>query len=141
MRSDNLWRIAIVCLAEQYWLPALKELRDSDLPLHVIEARGERLPATDPLVVLGRPEHLGGQEFDAVLLLGAEQGLAPPRVLDNDALAVAVEQRFLRELYLSVTRAKHQVEVLLAKGAVLTKVLADAVGAGLLARDSTVEPE
>jgi ATP-dependent exoDNAse (exonuclease V) beta subunit len=53
-------------------------------------------------------------------------------VLDNDALAVAVEQQSLRELYLAITRAKHRVSVAIARGAALTPVLADAQKAGLL---------
>jgi superfamily I DNA/RNA helicase len=132
LRKANLWRLAVICMAESYWRPILSEFRQHDLPLHVLEHRGEKLSPTDPVVVLSRPAHIGGQEFDAVILLGAEQGLTPPRVLDNDALAVAVEQQALRELYLAITRARHQVVVALARGATLTPVLADAVRAGLL---------
>jgi len=132
LRKANLRRIAVVCLAEPYWQPVLDELRQQDLPLHVLESRGEKLNLTAPVVVLSRPAHIGGQEFDAVLVLGAEQGLTPPRVLDNDALAMAVEQQALRELYLAITRARHQVVIALARGATLTPVLADASTAGLL---------
>jgi superfamily I DNA/RNA helicase len=132
LRKSNLWRIAVVCTAEAYWRRVLDELRQSDLPLHVLEHRGERLSATDPIVVLSRPAHIGGQEFDAVVIVGAEQGLTPPRVVDNDPLAVAVEQQALRELYLALTRARYQVVVALAHGATLTPVLADAVRVGLL---------
>jgi hypothetical protein len=132
MRRENIRRIAVICLAEQYWRPVLDELRRSDLPLHVLESRGEKLDPSAPTVVLSRPPHVGGQEFDAVLLIGAEQGLTPPRVIDNDALAIAVEQQALRELYLAITRARHQVIVAVARGASLTPVLADAVRAGLL---------
>jgi superfamily I DNA/RNA helicase len=132
LRKVNLRRIAVICMAEQYWPSILEELRTTDLPLHVLESRGERLGSTHPIVVLSRPDHIGGQEFDAVVITGAEQGLVPPRVLDNDALASAVEQQVLRELYLSITRARECVVVALSHGASLTPVLNEALKAGLL---------
>lgn len=132
LRKANQRQIVVICMAERYWQPILLELRGSDLPLHVLESRGERIGSTQPVVVLTRPAHIGGQEFDATLIVGAEQGLLPPRVVDNDALASAVEQQALRELYISVTRARKQVTFVLSRGASLTPVLADAQKAGLL---------
>ncbi|MFH2051115.1 MAG: UvrD-helicase domain-containing protein [bacterium] len=132
LRKDNFWRIAVVTMAEVYWRRLLEEFRRTDLPLHVLEQRGVSLPMSEPVVVLSRPEHVGGQEFDAVVLVGAEAGIAPPRVIDNEALASAVEQQSLREYYLSITRARSQVLVLLSSGESLSPVLEDAVKAGLL---------
>ncbi len=132
LRKTKLFRLAVVCIAEQYWDQILEALRDSDLPLHVMEARGERLEPNEPTVVLSRPPHIGGQEFDAVVIAGAEEGLAPPRVMGNEALSSAVEQQALREMYLAITRARYQVIFALASGASLTKVLVDAQKAGLL---------
>ena len=132
LRKKNLWRLAVICYAEQYWSPLLEELRKSDLPVRVLEHRGERLPATEPVVALCRPSVVGGQEFDGVILVGLEQGLVPPRVLDNDALAVAVEQQMIRELYLGITRARYQVVVMVSKGAAPTGILREAANSGLL---------
>ncbi len=132
LRKAGMKRIAVISLAEAYWKPVLNELRQRDLPLHVLESRGERLSQTAAVVVLSRAAQIGGQEFDAVLVTGAEFGLSPPRVLDNIALAVAVEQQALRELYLAITRARYLVVFALARGATLTPVLADAQAAGLL---------
>ena len=83
-------------------------------------------------MALTRPAYVGGQEFDAVILVGLEQGVVPPRVVGNDALAVAVEQATLRELYVSITRARYQVLVVLSVGTTLTSILQDAVIAGFL---------
>ncbi|HEY4219149.1 MAG TPA: UvrD-helicase domain-containing protein [Gemmatimonadaceae bacterium] len=132
MRKQNLRRIAVICYAEQHWSHLLDELRKTDLPLRVLENRGERLPAGEPVVALSRPPDIGGQEFDAVILTGLEAGVVPPRVLDNDALAVAVEQQLLRELYLGITRARFQLEVVVSRGAAVTPVLASAQTAGAL---------
>jgi hypothetical protein len=134
LRKENIWRIAVICYAEQYWQPLLTELRSSSLPVPVLENRGERLPPADPVVALSRPAYVGGQEFDAVILVGLENGVVPPRVIDNDALAVAVEQQALRELYLGITRARYQVKVVLPKGTLVTPILAEAERHGILLR-------
>jgi superfamily I DNA/RNA helicase len=139
LRKANLWRIGIVCYADQYWSPLLDELRGSDLPLRVLESRGERLSASEPVVAFSRPAYVGGQEFDAVLLIGLEEGITPPRVHDNDALASAVEQQALREIYLGITRARFQLQVILPADALPTRVLAEAERAGLIGRDGASE--
>ena len=83
-------------------------------------------------MALARPAYVGGQEFDAVILVGLEQGVVPPRVVGNDALAVAIEQTTVRELYVSITRARYQVLVVLSGGTTLTSILQGAATAGFL---------
>jgi len=134
LRSRNVRQIAVICHAEQYWDVLLEKLRASWEPVTVIEQRGEKFPANQPIVVLTRPAHVGGQEFDAVIAIGLEQGLVPPRVSGNDALAAAVEQQALREMYLSITRARYQVIFMLTNDASPTAVLQDAATSGLLER-------
>ncbi len=116
LRAENLRQIAVVC----------------QLPLQVLAQRGERIPPQQPLVVLSRPTHIGGQEFDAVVLVGLEQGIVPPRVQGNDALSAALEQQLLRELYLAITRARYRVIVSLSAGSSPTAVLQDAQKHGLI---------
>lgn len=135
----SIRQVGIVCHSDQYWTPLLQTLQRSDLPLYVIEQRGGRVPLDQPVVVLSRPAHVGGHEFDAVILVGLEQGVVPPRVTGNDALAGAVEQQALREMYLAITRARYQIIVMLSHRASPTPVLRDANRAGLiksLAKDS-----
>ena len=132
LRSVNMQRVAVICMAEQYWVAILTALRQTKLPLQVIEHRGQRLASTEGVVVLSRPAHIGGQEFDAVIVVGAENGVAPPRVVDNDALAAAVEQQLLRELYLAITRARYQIIFALSASATPTSVLSDAVQGGFI---------
>lgn len=125
-------QIAVICHSEQYWDPILNVLQKSNLPFQILEQRGERLPAEQPVVVLSRPAHIGGQEFDAVILVGLEQGVVPPRVTGNDALAAAVEQQALREIYLALTRARYQVVIVMSHKATPTQVLKDAAKFGLI---------
>lgn len=117
LRAKNIRQIAVVCHGETYWEELRLEFLASKLPLHILSQRGERVAPDEPLVILSRPPYVGGQEFDAVILVGLEQGIVPPRILDNDALAAAIEQQVLREMYLSVTRARARLIIAINQGA------------------------
>jgi superfamily I DNA/RNA helicase len=132
LRSGQIRQIAVICHAEQYWEALLTRLKASNEPLVIIEQRGEKLPANQPLIVLVRPAHVGGQEFDAVVLVGLEQGVVPPNVAGNDALAAAVEQQAYREMYLSITRARYQLVIMLSHDASPTAALQEAAREGLI---------
>jgi len=132
LRRANIRQIAVICHADQHWDELLSALRGTDLPLQVLIERGVRLPVSQPLVVLTKPAYVGGQEFDAVVAVGLEQGVVPPRVSNNDALATAVEQQSLREIYLTITRARYRLVIPLSSGASPTSVLQDAITAGLV---------
>ena len=134
LRRKRVRQIAVICHSEGYWDPLLKELAASGLPLQVLLQRGDRVSANQPLVVLTRPAYVGGQEFDAVVAVGLEQGLVPPRIRENDALASAVEQQALREMYLAFTRARYQLVVAINRGAKPTRVIQEAATAGLISR-------
>lgn len=132
LRSANIRQVAVICHADQYWESLMARFRDSTLPLYILEQRGEKLPADQPAVVLSRPAHVGGQEFDAVILVGLEQGVVPPKIAGNEALSSAVEQQALREMYLSITRTRYQLIVALSYRASCTPVLQDAITSGLI---------
>jgi hypothetical protein len=132
LRKENVWQIAVVCHAEIYWEGLNQELSASDLPLYVLLQRGDRVSADRPVVVLTRPAYVGGQEFDAVIAVGLEEGLVPPRITDNDGLDFAVEQQALREMYVSFTRARYRLLVALPQNVRPSGVLQEAIGNGLL---------
>ncbi|WP_321888934.1 hypothetical protein [Burkholderia cenocepacia] len=132
LRRANIRQIGVICHADQYWEDILSALRGTDLPLQILEERGVKLPPNQPLVVLTRPAYVGGQEFDAIVAVGLEQGVVPPRVSNNDALATAIEQQTLRELYLTITRARFRLVIPLSTGSSPSSILQDAVHAGLL---------
>lgn len=133
LRAKNIRQIAVICHAETYWSDLIKTFEESQLPLHVIKQRGEKIVPEQPLVILSRPAFVGGQEFDAVVLVGLEQGIMPPRVVNNPALAAALEQQVLREMYLCVSRARFRVVVAINQGGTPNVALAAAQEAGLIA--------
>jgi superfamily I DNA/RNA helicase len=134
LRKANLRQIAVICHADIYWDQLETELKSADLPLHVLTQRGTRLPSDQPLVVLSKPLYVGGQEFDAAILVGLEQGVVPPRIANNEALSSALEQQCVREMYLAVTRARYRVAVVMTDGAVPNSVLQEAEKAALISR-------
>jgi superfamily I DNA/RNA helicase len=136
LRKDGIKQIAVICHSGAHWAALSAELRVAKLPLQILEERGTKLSLDQPFVVLSQPHFIGGQEVDAAILVGLEQGIFPPRMADNDTLTSAIEQECIREMYLSITRARYQVQVILSVGAKLTAVLQGAESAGLLTKKS-----
>jgi superfamily I DNA/RNA helicase len=132
LRKANIRQVCVVIHADQYWDSVVGELRKSDLPLQLLLTRGERLPNEKPLVVVTKPAFVGGQEFDAVILVGLEQGLVPARIPDNEVLSAAMEQQALREIYLSLTRARFQVIVAVTYGAAVSGIISEAARNGFI---------
>jgi superfamily I DNA/RNA helicase len=133
LRKQNIRQIAVICHTDLYWDEVLKELKEAEnVDPQVLLQRGDRLSPDQPLVVLTRPAYVGGQEFDAVIAVGLEQGVVPPRIVDNFALAAAVEQQALREMYLSFTRARYRLMVVVSAGAAPSAVIQEAKKGGLI---------
>jgi superfamily I DNA/RNA helicase len=135
LRKENIWQIAIVCHSDVYWTELNFELSEAGLPLYILLQRGQYITPNQPMVVLSRPAFIGGQEFDAVVPVGLEQGVYPPRIRDNDPLAAALEQQALREMYLSFTRARYRVIVPLSRGASPNIALQEAINVGLISSE------
>jgi len=129
LRRANIRQIGIVCHAERYWEEIRGAISQAGLPFVLLNQRGERLDTSRPLVVLGRPDTIGGQEFDAVLAIGLEQGVVPPRVM-NHALAAALEQQALREMYVSFTRARYRLILINSYRSAPTSIIGDAIRRG-----------
>lgn len=132
LRSENIRQIAIICHIESHWNSIESELSKAGLPFQVIRERGEKIKADQPTVVLCRPAQVGGQEFDAVIVIGLEKGALT--IKDNSALESAIEQQMIREAYLSVTRARYRVIFAISNLSTENELLFDAVEAGLISR-------
>lgn len=131
MRKEGCRTVAIVCHADQYWQSLQEALRRAHAPYQELLTRGAKVSDFDG-ITLTRPSFVGGQEFDAVLVVGLELGTYPPPVANNSALRSAVEQQALREVYLSVSRARYQVVFPLNYGAQPNALLSAAKAAGYL---------
>jgi|GEM_PF-1765139 len=138
LQRSNLTQVAVICHAEKYWQPLQTALRGSKYSgrLVFLETRGHSLPPRAPVVVLSRPAEVGGQEFDAVICVGLEQGLVPPRIPHAPSLAATLEQRALREMYLAFTRARYRIVIVVSHGAAPSSLLSSALRAELLVERS-----
>lgn len=132
MRADNIRQIAIISHTETYWDQVESELAKSDLPFQVLRERGEKIKSDQPIIVLCRPAQVGGQEFDAVIVVGLEKGALA--VKENPALESAIEQQMIRETYLSITRARYKVIFALSKSSTENEILSDAITAELIVK-------
>lgn len=132
LRGDNIRQIAVICHLESYWPTIELELSKADLPFQVLRERGEKIKADQPIVVLCRPAQVGGQEFDAVIVVGLEKGTIALK--DNPALESAIEQQMIRETYLSITRARYKVIFAISKLSAENELISNAVLAGLVSK-------
>ncbi|VXD08864.1 DNA helicase [Enterobacterales bacterium 8AC] len=132
LRGDNIRQIAVICHLESYWGVIEAELSKAELPFQVFRERGEKIKAEQPVVVLCRPAQVGGQEFDAVIIVGLERGAMSLK--DNQAFESAIEQQMIRETYLSITRARYKVIFAIGKLSVENELISDSVAAGLVTK-------
>lgn len=133
LRQGNRRQIAVVCFAARYWNSLRDELSRGKEAICILEGRGEELPVRrQPLIVLACPDAIGGQEFDAVVCVGLEQGVVPLVVHDNEILSSALEQQALREIYLAFTRARAELVVVVGRGATPNRILQAAIAQRLL---------
>lgn len=133
MRHANLRQVAVVIHAERYW-STVKAAAEKYARTRVVELvkRGDPINSNSPVIVLSRPDAIGGQEFDGVIAVGLEEGLVPPSVGGHTGLGAALEQQALREMYLSFSRARYRVEVCNAVRSTPTALLASAIKSKLI---------
>ena len=108
-----------------------------EINLIILDRRGNPIKKDKPFTVLTRPESVGGQEFDAVISIGLEDGVVPEKVTYaplNDTL----EQQALREMYLSFTRAKKKLILLNFPSSTPNTTLMKAIENGYLQEESAV---
>jgi hypothetical protein len=133
IRSGLVRRVAIVVLGDAYQ-EAASAIRSRDPSILELERRGEAPRGLDePVTIVSRPAYIGGQEFDAVLALGLEEGSVPPRVMGADGLSYALTQQAYREMYLTFSRARYQLYVAINERGKPNQALMEARAQGLIA--------
>lgn len=109
--------IAIVAFSEELFRELEKVAEQSNKPIEMIKKRGDyeiaRRAKTNGRYVLTMPDYVGGLEFDGVLLAGVDGGRVPASSeslysQSKAYLSFAAHNR----LYVSVTRARYQVQIL-----------------------------
>jgi hypothetical protein len=132
LRTKNLRQVCVVVHGERYWSDVETALDESRLPLFKLTRRGEKIESERPLVVLAKPEVVGGQEFDAVVSVGLELGVVPATIREHESLAETLRQQALREMYLVFTRARYQLLIVISVQAQPSPLLTTAISSGLI---------
>ncbi len=135
LRKSNVRQIAVVIHSERHWNLVKEHLEADQLPLLVNVKRGELVDPKKPIVFLTRPENIGGQEFEAVISVGLEYGVTPPVVDGHAGLSEALEQQFLRELYLVFTRAKYRLVIVNSANSIPSAIIQTAISHNLIETD------
>jgi hypothetical protein len=131
LRKNNLRQIAVIVHSERYWKEVLDSLKKEDLPVIEAVKRGELIDPKKPIVYVARPEHIGGQEFDAVVCVGLEYGVVPP-IFRHAGVSEALEQQSLREIYLAFTRAKYQLVIVNSNNSTPSPIIQQAINNGFI---------
>lgn len=134
LRDEGLTQFAVIAHSPQAMAVLSEALgpaaEDRGLVFSILRERGGERDVSITSMVLSRPELIGGQEFDCVFCCGLEEGVVPPTVHNNPVLARTYEQQAYREIYLAVTRARHQLFFINAKGSRPTQILQRAARLG-----------
>lgn len=140
LRKSNFRQIGVIVHSNKYWSKVEHHLEHVIQPdgLFILDRRGTSIPIEKPCVVLAKPETAGGQEFDVVICVGLEDGVSPEKV-SYAVLQTALDQQTLREMYLSFTRAKNRLYLILSKNSAPNTMLQRAEDNHLLDRSKLAD--
>lgn len=129
--------IAIIAFGDAIFSEIEKFARALNKPVEVIKHRGDfdvvRRARQNGKFVLSAPEYVGGLEFSAVVLVGVDRDRVPPKPSQalqdsHNYLSYASHQR----LYVAITRARFQVEIIGLKSRGPSTLLVSAIEAKLI---------
>ena len=136
LRSNGSRSIGIIAHSEHYFNSIKKFYKRKCRDLHVLSRRGEDITYNKPKAVLTTAEHVGGQEFDSVISVGLEEGVVPPSGGLHSGLQVSLRERAIREMYISFTRARNDLFILIDGNQTLTPLLKEAISKGLISYEA-----
>lgn len=138
LRKKDLRQIAVIVHPERYFKEIVRVLKTEKENITVAEKRGELIDPKKPIIYLSRPDLIGGQEFDAVIVVGLEHGVTPPLINGHAGLSEALEQQALREMYLSFTRAKYNLTIINSGNSSPAAIICQAIEEGILEVDKQI---
>lgn len=126
-KRDDISNIAVICFGDSYWDQIIAYASKTHSQLDVIETRGALVD--NKSVILSKPQFIGGQEFECVILVGLEQGMYPPISNDSIELQSTIEEQCIREMYLAITRAKNRLIIVNNHSSSPNAVIKEAISA------------
>jgi len=133
LKSDGYWKVGMVVFDRNAYDPIRDKMKERSHEVFEIEQRGEKLGAVPkPGFYLMSPESCGGLEFDAVVLVGVDEGCVPALLDDKvslEAYQSILEEAFM-EVYTAVTRAKYVLAFVCDEHRGISSILRPALASG-----------
>lgn len=138
--------VAIIVFGDELFAVAERVARSLNKPVEFVKNRGDsdivRRAKASGRYVMATPDHVGGLEFDGVILVGVDKGRVPPVATNvsfdsSNFVSYATHQR----LYVAVTRARYRVGILGVSSRGESEILVSAISNGFLSRtDAAARP-
>jgi hypothetical protein len=133
--------VALVAFSNELLKTAQAFSESHNKPVEVLKQRGDieviHRAERSGRFVLSTPEYIGGLEFDAVILIGVDDGRVPPmKTLESADSANFLTYSSHNRLYVAITRARYAIEILATKERGPSPLLKSAISSGLLSGDS-----
>jgi len=129
--------VALVAFSDELFQKAASYAVAHNKPTEFLKQRGDtdavRRAKQSGRFVLSTPEYVGGLEFDAVILIGVDDGRVPPsRTADSIESANYLSYVSHNRLYVAITRARYRVQVLVVNERGPSPLLLGAIASGFL---------
>ncbi|MCI0557573.1 MAG: UvrD-helicase domain-containing protein [Nitrososphaera sp.] len=134
LRSHKYYRVGVIAFDAPLLNLLRSELPQSVGPIQNVKERGELTAALPKSgTYLMSPETCGGLEFDAVVLVGVEEGRLPPSMGELSAQGyLSIEEEAYKEVYTAVTRARYRLLFICDSRRGLSSLILPSVTAGLI---------
>lgn len=129
----------LICALDESIAQKLLEFAvEKKRPVKALSKRGDAVAVEQATAagmhVVGHVDYVGGLEFAAVVLVGADDGRVPPvQGANAEAARHFLTYAAHNRLYVAVTRARYRVEILGESARGISRILRPAVEAGLIA--------
>jgi len=129
--------VALVAFSDELFKKAAALAVSQNKPVELLKRRGDieavQRANKSSRYVLSAPEYIGGLDFDAVVLIGVDDGRVPPaRTTDSMDSANFLSYASHNRLYVAITRARFRLEVLVTKERGPSSLLRGAIASGVL---------
>jgi len=128
--------VAIIAFSDELFRDIERKGEQENKPIEVLKERGNteivRKAQQSGRFVISMPDYVGGLEFDAVVLVGVDEGRVPPFVQTAAETRAFLTFSAHNRLYVAITRARYRVEILGVRTRGPSHVLHSALKTGAL---------
>nr|WP_137829489.1 UvrD-helicase domain-containing protein [Methylobacterium sp. L1A1] len=135
--------VAVVAFSDEIYREMERLVGLENKPYELLKHRGDldgvRRAKNSGRFVLSLADYVGGLEFDGVILVGVDDGRVPPSLSRSSQSKAFVNFAYHNRLYVAVTRARYQVEILGVQARGPSPILKSAINGGALSLRSSLQ--